>query len=89
MKKRRSSIKGKVYFPSRFICIWCGKENLVGSGIQRQQIKEKYHIKNLFCINCNRKTPNVEVRNCDMYDEILEKVPELLEQHPIRETILK
>lgn len=86
--KHRNYIRGKIYHPSRFICIWCGEENKIGNGIQRQIVKEKFHIKNLYCLNCKCKTPNVEVRHCDIYEEILEKVPELRERHPRKETLL-
>lgn len=48
MRRRRSN---KPKRKSRFICIRCMKENMVGSGIQRSNQREKEHIKDLTCIN--------------------------------------
>lgn len=57
---------------SRFICCKCLKENLVGIGIQRvNRQREKGHIKHLYCIRCSTLTPNLEVRYCDNFDEMM------------------
>ena len=61
---------------SRFICLRCMQLNQCGSGIQRGgHQREKYHIKDLMCINpgCKCKTKNIEVRWCDSYEEIYER----------------
>ncbi len=65
---------------SRFICLCCLKENLVGTGIQRGNQREKGHIKDLMCINkgCDGKTTkNIEVRYCDNYQEMMKKAIDL------------
>lgn len=78
MCRRRN---GNPKMKSRFICLNCGKENMIGNGIQRGNQREKHHVKNLFCLNCGRTTQNVEVRYCDNYAEVLEIVPELREEY--------
>ena len=65
---------------SRFICLKCMKLNQLGSGIQRGgHQREKYHIKDLMCLNCKDEdiTKNIEVRWCDNYDEIYKKAVEI------------
>lgn len=67
---------------SRFICCKCMKENLVGAGIQRGgHQREKNHVKDLLCLNqgCSHmpSTKNLEIRYCDDFLEMLDKVPEL------------
>ncbi len=65
---------------SRFICLKCCKENLVGIGIQRSNQREKGHIKDLTCINrgCDGEiTKNLEVRYCDNFHEMMLKAEEL------------
>lgn len=57
---------------SRFICLCCMRENMLVTGIQRKQQREKEHIKDLFCLHCSCITKNIEVRYCDSYDEIYE-----------------
>lgn len=55
---------------SRFICLRCLKENMIGAGLQRlDRQREKGHIKNLHCLSCRMTTYNYEVRYCDSYDE--------------------
>lgn len=62
---------------SRFICLkHCG-ENFVGSGIQRQKQREKLHIKDLYCLQCNDVVKNLEVRHCDSFQEMMEEALEL------------
>lgn len=63
---------------SRFICLCHLGENMVGAGIQRRRQREKYHIKDLMCMNPNcpcygQITKNIEVRWCDDFEEIMEK----------------
>ena len=65
---------------SKFICLHCMKENMLVTGIQRKQQREKGHVKDLTCINpgCNGEvTKNIEVRYCDSFDEMMQKAEEL------------
>ena len=65
---------------SRFICLHCLKENMIGSGIQRNNQREKGHVKDLTCINpgCNGMiTKNIEVRYCDSFGEMMIRAEEL------------
>ena len=67
---------------SRFICLHCQKENLIGVGIQRDHQRKKGHIKDLTCINpgCNGiVTKNLEVRYCDDFEDMMLKASELHE----------
>lgn len=67
---------GRPQMSSRFVCCRCLKENFVGAGIQREVQREKYHIKDLMCINpgCNGiTTKNMEIRYCDTFADIMEK----------------
>ena len=73
---------------SRFICLWCQEENMLGRDLQRSKIRERLHIKNMYCIRCKCKTPNVEVRSCDYFKDIMEEVPDLALKYPKVETIL-
>lgn len=57
---------------SRFICMKCMNENMLANGIQRQKQREKYHVKDLFCIRCQMVCKCIEVRFCDSYEEIFE-----------------
>ena len=55
---------------SRFICLCCLQENLIGQGIQRiNGQREKNHKKNLYCVICNKRTVNLEVRNMDDFND--------------------
>lgn len=75
---------GKPKEASRFICCKCLQENCVGRGIQRSHQREKFHIKDLTCINtgCDGKiTKNIEVRYNDDYDEVFQKAIELHEYY--------
>ena len=66
---------GKPKRSSRFICIYCGKENM--PGIQRRNMRQKEHIKTMYCPFCKIVTQNVEVRYMDNFEEIKEDVPQL------------
>lgn len=55
---------------SRFICLQCNSINHVGDGIHRKKQREKYHIKDLYCVHCKEITKNMEVRYCDSYEEV-------------------
>lgn len=70
---------------SKFICIHCLQENHVGDGIQRKpgECREKYHIKHLVCLctGLQRRTVNMEVRYCDNFDEIMDKVIKVRDQY--------
>lgn len=57
---------------SRFICLKCMKENMVGQGIQRYNQREMNHIKDLYCIYCKIVTKNLEVRHCDIFTDKME-----------------
>ena len=63
---------------SRFICLkHCG-ENYVLNGLQRnRRQREKGHIKDAYCIECQEVTKNLEVRYFDNFDEIMAKTEEL------------
>lgn len=66
---------------SRFICLRCLKLNQ--QGMYRRRIREKGHIKNLYC-SCTKftkKTKNLEVRYCDNLDEMIELAVSLHEKY--------
>lgn len=58
---------------SRFLCLSCMTENRLAQGIQRKTQREKYHIKNLYCLKCYMETKNIELRYCDSFDEVYNK----------------
>ena len=62
---------------SRFICILCLNQNQIGNGIQRKNQRERYHIKDLYCLNCKKVTKNIEIRYCDDEALIFEKASQL------------
>lgn len=64
---------------SRFICIRCLKENVVGQNIQRKSQREKGHVKDLICLCTGLQdiTKNVEVRYCDNFQEMMIKAENL------------
>lgn len=68
---------------SRFICLRCLKENKVGDGIPRPNLREKNHIKDLTCLCTGLiyKTENLEVRYCDSFDERMERAKEIQCKH--------
>lgn len=66
---------------SQFLCLHCMNINQL-SGIQRGgHQREKYHIKDLMCINDNCRdlpyTKNIEIRHCDSYEDVYEKALKL------------
>ena len=64
---------------SRFICLRCLKENGVGAGIIRVNMRESGHIKDLICLctKLEEKTKNLEVRWCDNFAERMEYAREI------------
>ena len=67
---------------SRFICLKCMEENMLASGIQRNHgQREKQHTKDLYCLKCMTTTKNLEVRYCDVYEEIYEDAKEIREYY--------
>ena len=79
--KQKGAIKLKTGNPkrsSRFICLSCLQENTLAQGIQRKSQRKKFHIKDLTCLNCDRKICKcIEVRYCDSFDEVMEKAKEM------------
>ena len=81
---------------SEFICLRCLNKNQVGDKMRRPNMREKDHVKNLFCL-CTKlqmRTKNLEVRWCDDFDERMEyakKMPEYLGNinYPKDKVILK
>lgn len=70
MKIRSKSLLPK---QSDFICLCCMNRNKIGSGIHRGRQRPKYHIKSLYCLDCQEVTYNIEIRYCDWFPEIYEK----------------
>lgn len=63
---------------SRFICCKHLGENCIGQGIQRgSRQREKYHIKDLFCLQCACVTKCIEWRWCDDYEKVMEQADKL------------
>ena len=63
---------------SRFICCKHLGENFIGQGIQRgSRQREKYHIKDLFCMQCACVTKCIECRWCDDYEKVMEQADKL------------
>lgn len=63
---------------SRFICCKHLGENFIGQGIQRgSRQREKYHIKDLFCLQCACVTKCIEWRWCDDYEKVMEQADKL------------
>lgn len=59
---------------SEFICLRCLSKNQVGDKMRRPNMREKDHVKNLFCL-CTKlqmRTKNLEVRWCDDFEERME-----------------
>ena len=68
---------------SRFICLSHLGINEIGNGIQRSNQREKGHIKDLYCLQCQDTTKNLEVRYCDSFDEMMQKAEELHREYYI------
>ena len=64
-----------MYNISRFICLKCMKENM--SIVRLKGRRKKYHIKDLVCVNCNEITKNIEIRDCDFYEEVIDKAKKI------------
>lgn len=64
---------------SSFICLRCMNTGL--SGIYRNQQREKYHVKDLFCFSCFMNTKHIEIRGCDFKCDILQKAPEIRKRY--------
>lgn len=63
---------------SRFICCKHLGENFIGQGIQRgSRQRKKYHIKDLFCLQCACETKCIELRWCDDYEKVMEQADKL------------
>lgn len=45
----------------------------VGTRDTKKTQREKYHIKDLYCLKCCMETKNIELRYCDSYDEVYNK----------------
>lgn len=48
-------------------------ERFKGSGIQRSNQRERGHIKDLYCLQCQEITKNIEIRYCDSFEEIVQE----------------
>ena len=70
---------------SRFICLKCLQLNNVGDGIQRDKPRPKFHVKDLYCINCDCITKNTEIRYNDFIEEVNPKLKELQNLYYINE----
>lgn len=68
---------GKSVRKSYFICLSHLGINHVGDGIQRRSQREKFHIKTLYCLECDDVVECMEVRYCDYFPEIMEKAEKL------------
>ncbi len=64
---------------SKFICLSCGR--VIMEGIQRPKQREKYHIKDLYCVFEGKDSKSVEVRWCDNINEIRKHLPELRREY--------
>lgn len=62
---------------SDLICPECGNIMTIARG--KFEIREKYHIKDLYCIKCNKVTKHIELRQADMLKKELEFKNELTE----------
>lgn len=67
---------------SRFLCIKHLGENYLGAGIQRGgHQREKFHVKNLYCLHCKSISRCLEIRWCDTYEEVYDKAVELRQEY--------
>ena len=66
---------------SHFICCKCLRDNHIGDGIQRGgRQREKGHKKTLYCLYCQERTINQEVRWCDDYLEMMDLAMQVHEE---------
>ena len=66
---------------SSFICLKHLGINYVGEGIQRERQREKWHLKDLFCLECQCTTKNLEIRYCDDYLEMFDRATSLQREY--------
>ena len=64
---------------SKFICLSCGR--VIMDGIQRKRTREKYHVKDLYCLYERKDSKAVEVRWCDSINDIKEYIPKLKREY--------
>ena len=63
---------------SRFICLHHLGINHVADGLQRGgKQREKNHVKDIFCIQCQAVEKCLEVRYCDDLHEMMDKAEKL------------
>ena len=55
---------------SDLICSDCGSQITISRKISG--LREKYHIKDLYCVRCDKITKHIEVRNLDIVKKELE-----------------
>ena len=67
---------------SRFICLKHLGINHLGDGIQRENQRGKWHIKDLYCPECNATVKCIEVRYCDYIEEVKIKAEQLHQDPP-------
>lgn len=66
---------------SRYICLNCLKMDGCMSGIQRiHGQREKFHIKDMWCIHCGKEIKALEVRYNDYLPEVMDMANKLHEK---------
>lgn len=60
---------------SDFICLKCLQRNV--KGMDRKRIRERFHVKDLYCIYCLDKTKQIEMRYCDYFPEVMAEAKQL------------
>ena len=61
---------------SNFICLKCLQLGI--KGIQRgPRQRERFHVKDLFCIYCLKTTKQIEMRYCDYFPEVMAEAKQL------------
>jgi hypothetical protein len=58
-----------------FYCCKCGRKGI--SLPRTGRVREKFHIKDLYCIHCEEVTKHIEIRFCDDELEVLDKLKEV------------
>lgn len=66
---------------SDLICSECG--SIMSIPRWKNDQREKFHIKDLYCIDCNKITKFIEIGNIDIYKKELEFKPELNEKEKL------